>query len=610
MASAEIDASCAAHIKSTGMTVKKYKKIGDFVDQILAKSPSEDALLKKFANKCYNSFDEKEARRQAGKFLRVLYGKDLKLLIEQGTVSALKATAAKSANIMRIVRLNKPDGVFTKKLDHYLIGDNLGKGGTSVVKRGRNLEDGKEVAVKILDPSKEFAPDLKQEIEILKSLKHDNIIRLYDCFDEVVEGGNRKETTTVIILELANQGELFDFFMYTGKFEAPLARWFFKQMIAGLEYCHNKGVAHRDLKPENVLLGDGYKIKLVDFGFASRFVGESGQASKMLTALGTPGYAAPEILRREKYTENVDIFSLGVILFICLTGFPPFQEAKESEDWWFDKLKKKKFALFWQAHERTAKFTPEAKELIIGMLAANPTERWSISKIKSCKWYNQDCLTQEKAVKSLKGRKSKVEKDKINEGKKVPNGVVNRGDSTIHAPMLGNYKPPNAFYCVPGVCADDIRAEILDTIEKMAMGAVKREYLGTGDDTVPERPEDLDEKEQWAPWYDLNFSCELVERKTEESTRQTKYKFEGSVYIREDPEYTPPEGKPDFVRNIVYFKRWRGLFHKWIVVMFKIQKKVGYLHIANAGHMKASSAVAPKASPVARIGEGPVALSG
>merc|ERR1719411_1125530 len=119
--------------------------------------------------------------------------------------------------------------------------------------------------------------------------------------------------------------------------ELPLARWFFKQMLAGLEYCHNKGVAHRDLKPENCLLGDGFLIKLVDFGFATVFKGESGMEQKMLTALGTPGYAAPKILKRKKYTKNVDIFSLGVILFITIPGFPPFQEAKPDNDWWFHK---------------------------------------------------------------------------------------------------------------------------------------------------------------------------------------------------------------------------------------------------------------------------------
>jgi len=602
MASTTFDASCEAHIKATGMNLKKYKKIGDFVDQILAKSPGEKVLLKKFADKCYNSFEEGEALHQARKFLRVLYGNDLSVLLKEGSVAALKAAAARSANIMRIVRLNKPDGVFTKKLDNYLIGDNLGKGGTSVVKRGKNLSDGKEVAVKILDASKEFAPDLKQEIEILKSLKHENIIRLYDCFNDVVEGGNRKDTTTVIILELANKGELFDFFMYTGKFEAPLARWFFKQMISGLDYCHKKGVAHRDLKPENVLLGDGYKIKLVDFGFASRFKSATGQASKMLTALGTPGYAAPEILRREKYTENVDIFSLGVILFICLTGFPPFQEAKESEDWWFDKLKKKKYGLFWKAHERTAKFTPEAKDLIIGMLAADPKERWTTDQIKRCKWFNATTLSQPEAIKSLKGRKAKVEMDKINEGKRNPYAdQENRGDDTIHAPPAGDYLPPNAFYCVPGVCADDIRGDILNTVEQMAMGNVTKEYLITGDSTEPERPEDLDEKEEWAPWYDLSFNCELVERNDSPSVPPKKYKFEGSVYIREDKSYVPPENKPNFVRNIVYFKRRRGPFHKWIVVMFKIQQKIGYLHTTDS-----SSTTKPSVTPIARIGEGPI----
>merc|ERR1719150_1835184 len=133
------------------------------------------------------------------------------------------------------------------------------------------------------------------------------------------------------------------------------------------------GVAHRDLKPENCLLGEGFTVKLVDFGFSTTFRNEeTGMTSLMKTALGTPGYAAPEILKRKKYTNAVDIFSLGVILFITIAGFPPFQEAKPESDWWFHKLTKKKYNLFWKAHERTAEFTPEAKELLVGMLAASP----------------------------------------------------------------------------------------------------------------------------------------------------------------------------------------------------------------------------------------------
>merc|ERR1719411_873935 len=374
---------------------------------------SEDYLLEHFAQKCYAGFGKADGRKQAKKFLEVLYA-NIDQLIKLGSVEALEVAATSKEPQMRIVRLNKPIGGFTKKLDKYLVGETIGKGATSKVKLGKDERTGKTVAIKILTADgKSFdMKELKKEIDVLKALDHENVVRLHDCFYKVQYPGlGKNTTTTVMVLELATEGELFDFFMHTGKFNPPLARWFFKQMCAGLMYCHGKGIAHRDLKPENVLLGDGFKVKIVDFGFARSFKGPGGE-TKMTTALGTPGYAAPEILARQKYTKNVDIFSLGVILFICIAGFPPFQEAKPN-DWWFDKLTKKKFELFWKAHERTHKFSKNSKDLLLSMLAAKPAERISFEKIAGHPWVKEETFTQAQAVEVLKERKRKVDAEKF-----------------------------------------------------------------------------------------------------------------------------------------------------------------------------------------------------
>lgn len=595
---AGLDAECLAHIKGTGMNVKKYQKIANFVDTIVQKKDvTEEALLKKFAKKCYATFDEADGLRQAKKFLKVLFGSDLTILVNQGCKKALKNAAGKAPDVMRIVRLNKPVGGFTKKLDKYLVGETLGKGATSKVKLGKDEETGKQVALKILTDGSFNKEDLKKEIDILKKLEHPNVIRLYDAYDNVADAGSSSKTTTVIVLELATQGELFDFFMYTGFFEPPLARWFFKQMLVGLKYCHDHGVAHRDLKPENCLLGDGYKIKLVDFGFATGFKNEAGNDQKMLTALGTPGYAAPEILKRKKYTSNVDIFSLGVILFITIAGFPPFQEAKPDTDWWFHKLSSKRFKLFWKAHERTAKFSNEAKELLIGMLAADPNERWTINQIMNCAWYKGETLSQDDAVKALLKRKQMVETEKMNSQTPIEADQM-RGDPGVRAPEIGAYRPPNAFYVVPGLGADDIRQILQDCIEQNVMGKVTKEYLETGDDEKPERPDDVEE-EEWNPWWDIAFSCKLKEEKETKAadgktqTSKMEYAFEGVVYIREDPSFVPSAENPDYRRHIVYFKRRKGLAHKWIKAMFKIQFKVGFFHVQEGD--------VPKASPMVEV---------
>jgi len=470
----------------------------------------------------------------------------------------------------------------------YLMGETIGKGATSKVKLGLNEATGENVALKILTGGNFSQSELKKEIGILQELDHPNVIRVYDYFDNVEAVGatssGKQLTTTVIVLELATKGEFFDFFMYTGKFQAPLARWFFKQMIEGLDYCHKKKISHRDLKPENCLLGDGYQVKLVDFGFARAFGGEGKADHKMLTALGTPGYAAPEILKRQKYTENVDIFSLGVILFITIAGFPPFQEAKPDEDWWFNKIKNKKYDLFWKAHERTAEFTDEAKEILLGMLMANPDERWTIEQIRQCKWWQGKTFTQAQAIHELEKRKAKVASEKLSKQKDPTDGVVSRGaDPFIVAPPMGNYRPGNLFYTTPGKHADTIRAQLMHAVSQMAMAKTEVEYYGTGTGEKPERPDDVDEKE-WKPWWDFTFSCQLAETETVEGIDASdlpppmSYPFTGGVYIREDTTYKPPAETPEFRRHIVYFKRHKGLPHKWIKVLFKLQMLVGFLN--------------------------------
>lgn len=321
----------------------------------------------------------------------------------------------------------------------------------------------------------------------------------------------------------------------------------------------------------------------------------------MLTALGTPGYAAPEILKRKKYTKNVDIFSLGVILFITIAGFPPFQEAKPDNDWWFHKLAKKKFSLFWKAHERTAKFSPEAKELLVGMLAADPNERWTIDKIKGCDWYKGKTMTQEEAVKELLTRKAKVETEKIQENAPTMKDEVVRsdGNSELRAPPIGTYKPPNAFYCQPGITASTIRHVITECITENVMGRITKEYIETGDDTMPEPPEGVAE-EDWTPWWDIAFKCELKES-TGPDTPAMKYEFEGIVNIREDPSYETGDGEgAGKVRHIVYFKRRKGLVHKWIKAMFKIQSRVGFFHVQPES--------VPKATPMV-VGSVPAEVS-
>jgi len=300
----------------------------------------------------------------------------------------------------------------------YELGSVLGVGGFSEVRKGTDTNTKRKVALKVMfldsmGSPQEVQSQLKQvqkEIKAMKTLSNTspNIIRLlgYDLKSQL---GDR--ACIVMVQELAPRGELFDYLMYTKKFPENMTISIFHQLMDGLKAMHNKGIAHRDLKPENLLFDHEWNLKLADFGFSYCFKKGEGPKTKMRTELGTRGYMAPEILANVKYGEKTDIFAAGVILFICLAGFPPFQNAVSS-DWWFDKLQKKKYKLFWMAHERTAKFSKEAKEIIQQMLEPKPADRLDVTGVMDTKFYGKSHLTKKELRKALSKRKEIVDSEK------------------------------------------------------------------------------------------------------------------------------------------------------------------------------------------------------
>lgn len=126
------------------------------------------------------------------------------------------------------------------------------------------------------------------------------------------------------MLELALGGELFDFIANSGPLEEDEARYYFKQFLSALDYCHSRQVSHRDIKPENLLIGNNFDIKIADFGFAGPIQGRDGKGL-LFTKLGTINYMAPEILLESPYRgAQIDLFSAGMILFIMVAQHPPF----------------------------------------------------------------------------------------------------------------------------------------------------------------------------------------------------------------------------------------------------------------------------------------------
>jgi len=298
----------------------------------------------------------------------------------------------------------------------YIVKETLGEGGFSKVKLGVHETTGEKVALKMLKNIKMSPQTQKQvarEINAMTKLEHANVLRMKHVdWEATYEKRNGKSATVIlVVLELASGGELFEFLSYTGCFEESIARTYFKQLMGGVEYCHQEGVVHRDLKPENLLLGSDFSLKLADFGLSAL----TKPSTLMFTECGTPGYMAPEMLAGKGYDGALaDLWSCGVILFIMLSGFPPFAKATMS-DWWFNKIATGKHALFWQAHSRSAFFSEQTKDFLNKLLVPDPAKRISIADMKKHPWWNGPTVTAAGLTSELSRRKNLVDQQKERE---------------------------------------------------------------------------------------------------------------------------------------------------------------------------------------------------
>jgi len=205
--------------------------------------------------------------------------------------------------------------------DKYIIQEELGRGAFSVVKLAVEKETGTKYAVKMINKSNvgQDMIRLATEMEILKRVNHPNVIALKEIIDT--------KSCLFIVTELVTGGELFDKIVELGSYSEKDAAVLVSKMVSAIDYLHEMGIVHRDLKPENLLLRDGKdisEVKLADFGL-SKIV---SQKVMMQTACGTPGYVAPEVLQAKGYDKEVDMWSIGVITYILLCGFPPFYNEK------------------------------------------------------------------------------------------------------------------------------------------------------------------------------------------------------------------------------------------------------------------------------------------
>ncbi|XP_037733880.1 SNF-related serine/threonine-protein kinase [Chelonia mydas] len=247
----------------------------------------------------------------------------------------------------------------------------LGKGHFAVVKLARHVFTGEKVAVKVIDKSKldvSAAGQLLQEVRCMKLVQHPNVVRLYEVIDT--------HSKLYLILELGDGGDMFDHIMrHEGGLAEGRAKHYFAQIVHAISYCHKLHVVHRDLKPENVVFfREQGVVKLTDFGFSNRF-----QPGKMLTtSCGSLAYSAPEILLGDEYdAPAVDVWSLGVILYMLVCGQPPFQEANDSET--LTMIMDCRYTI-------PPHVSAQCSDLIGRMLQRDPKQRASLEQIEVHPW--------------------------------------------------------------------------------------------------------------------------------------------------------------------------------------------------------------------------------
>ncbi|KAJ0576085.1 putative protein kinase CAMK-CAMKL-CHK1 family [Helianthus annuus] len=246
-------------------------------------------------------------------------------------------------------------------LGKYELGRQLGHGTFAKVYHARNLKTGKSVAMKMVGKEKVIkvgmTDQIQREIAVMKMVKHPNIVELHEVM--------ASKSNIYFAMELVRGGELFSK-IAKGRLPEDVARSYFQQLISAVDFCHSRGVYHRDLKPENLLLDEEDHIR---------------QDGLLHTTCGTPAYVAPEVIGKKGYDgAKADIWSCGVILYVLLAGFLPFQD---------DNL----IAMYKKIYRGDFKcppwFSTDARRLITKMLDTKPSTRITIAQVMDSPWFKK-----------------------------------------------------------------------------------------------------------------------------------------------------------------------------------------------------------------------------
>uniref|UniRef100_A0A3Q2E8F7 non-specific serine/threonine protein kinase n=1 Tax=Cyprinodon variegatus TaxID=28743 RepID=A0A3Q2E8F7_CYPVA len=253
-------------------------------------------------------------------------------------------------------------------IGNYRLLKTIGKGNFAKVKLARHVLTGREVSKFYTHCYMHMSLTLFREVRIMKLLNHPNIVKLF----EVIE----TDKTLYLVMEYASGGEVFDYLVAHGRMKEKEARAKFRQIVSAVQYCHQRRIVHRDLKAENLLLDADMNIKIADFGFSNEFT----VGSKLDTFCGSPPYAAPELFQGKKYDgPEVDVWSLGVILYTLVSGSLPFdgQNLKELRE----RVLRGKYRIPFY-------MSTDCENLLKKLLVLNPVKRGSLEQIMKDHWMN------------------------------------------------------------------------------------------------------------------------------------------------------------------------------------------------------------------------------
>lgn len=328
------------------------------------------------------------------------------------------------------------EGNFEEK---YKFGRTLGQGSFAKVKLATRITDNVQFAVKMISKKSLTAKDkvsLASEVSIVMSIAHPNIVQVIEIYSD--------QKTVNIVMECMIGGELFDRIVRKSFYSEQEAKVALLHIVNGIDYCHERNIAHRDLKPENLLYLNGSEdspLKLADFGLA-RMIGPN---EMLHNVCGTPGYVAPEVLdANPSYGITVDMWSIGVILYILLCGYPPFFDDDNHR--LFAKIRQCKYEF---AEKSWGKISSEAKNLVSSLLVLNPSDRLSSKEVLAHPWcsggvggteniehfhanlssYNA-ARRMKKAIRSVFFAQVLVKEDRFGKSEKVPMNENSQIEST------------------------------------------------------------------------------------------------------------------------------------------------------------------------------------